>query len=74
MSYSCFDEQPDLVLEEDDYDETTDGISIDKMIFDNYCKDSYINIQFADDNEDGNVYSYKMINEDDEFIYFEYIG
>lgn len=73
MSYSCFDEQPDLVLEEDDYNETTDGISIDKMIFDNYCKDSYINIKFADDNS-GEIHFYKMVGEDDERIYFEYIG
>lgn len=73
MSYSVFDEQPDLVLEEDDYDETTDGISIDKMIFDNYCKDSYINIKFADDNSD-EIHFYKMVGEDDERIYFEYIG
>lgn len=73
MSYSCFDEQPDLVLEEDDYDETTDGISIDKMIFDNYCKDSYINIKFADNNSD-EIYFYKMVGEDDEKIYLEYIG
>lgn len=46
----------------------------DKFIFDDYQQGTYINIQFADDNDDGNVYSYKMINEDDEFIYFEYIG
>ena len=74
MSYSCFDEQPDLVLDELDYTETKDGIAVDKFIFDDYQQGTYINIQFADENDDGNVYSYKMINEDDEFIYFEYIG
>lgn len=32
MSYSCFDEQPDLILDELDYEETKDGISVDKFI------------------------------------------
>ena len=68
------DDEIDLVLEEVDYTETKDGIAVDKFIFDDYQQGTYINIQFADDNDDGNVYSYKMINEDDEFIYFEYIG
>lgn len=73
MSYLYFDEQPDLVLNETDYDETKDGISVDKMIFDNYRKDDYINIKFSDDNAD-DIYCYKMISEDDERIYFEYVG
>ena len=73
MSYSYCDEQPDLVLEEDDYDETRDGISIDKMIFDNYRKDYYINIKFADDNND-DIYCFKMVGEDYQRIYLEYIG
>lgn len=68
------DDDIDLVLDELDYTETKDGIAVDKFIFDDYKQGTYINIQFADDNDDGNVYSYKMINEDDEFIYFEYIG
>ena len=68
------DDEIDPVLEEVDYTETKDGIAVDKFIFDDYQQGTYINIQFADDNDDGNVYSYKMINEDDEFIYFEYIG
>lgn len=73
MSYSCFDEQPDLVLDEFDYEETRNGISIDKMIFDDYCKDGYINIKFVGDNSD-EIYCYKMVGENDERIYFEYIG
>ena len=52
MTYSCFDEQPDLVLDELDYEETKDGISVDKFIFDDYHKDAYINIKFVDDNSD----------------------
>lgn len=31
MSYSCFDEQPDLVLDELDYEETKDGIIMKKQ-------------------------------------------
>lgn len=74
MSYSCFDEQPDLVLDELDYEETKDGISVDKFIFDDYQKDTYINIKFVDDNDEDDVRSYKMVGEDDEKIYFEFIG
>lgn len=74
MTYSCFDEQPDLVLDELDYEETKDGISVDKFIFDDYQKDAYVNIKFVDDNDEDDVRSYKMVGEDDERIYFEYIG
>ena len=35
MKYS-FDEQPDLVLDELDYKETDEGISVDKSVFDDY--------------------------------------
>lgn len=73
MSYSCFDEQPDLVLDELDYEETRNGISVDKFIFDDYHKDAYINVKFVDDNSD-EIYCYKIISETDERIYFEYIG
>ncbi len=73
MSYSYFDEQPDLVLDELDYEETRNGISVDKFIFDDYHKDAYINIQFVDANSD-EIYFYKMVGEDDEKIYFEFIG
>lgn len=68
------DDDIDLVLDELDYSETKDGIAVDKFIFDDYQKGTYLTIQFADDNEDGNVYFYKMIDEDDEFIYFEFIS
>lgn len=69
-----FDEQPDLVLDELDYEETEDGISVDKFIFDDYQKDTYVNIKFVDNNDEDDVRSYKMVREDDEKIYFEYIG
>lgn len=74
MSYSIFDEQPDLVLDELDYEETEDGISVDKFIFDDYQKDTYVNIKFIDNNDEDDIRSYKMVGEDDEKIYFEYIG
>lgn len=74
MSYSCFDEQPDLVLDELDYEETEDGISVDKFIFDDYQKDTYVNIKFIGNNDEDDVRSYKMVGEDDEKIYFEFIG
>ena len=74
MTYSCFDEQPDLVLDELDYEETDEGISVDKFIFDDYQKGAYINIKFVDNNDEDDVRSYKMVGEDDEKIYFEYIG
>ena len=74
MTYSCFDEQPDLVLDELDYEETKDGISVDKFIFDDYHKNAYINVKFLDDNDEDDVRSYKMVGEDDERIYFEFIG
>ena len=66
-------EVADLVLDECDYEETDEGISVDKFIFDDYHKDAYINIKFVDDNSD-EIYSYKMVGEDDERIYFEFIG
>ena len=74
MTYSCFDEQPDLILDELDYEETKDGISVDKFIFDDYQKDAYVNIKFIDNNDEDDVRSYKMVGEDDEKTYFEYIG
>lgn len=66
-------EVADLVLEEDDYDETDEGISVDKSVFDDYQEGMYVNILFPDDNDE-KLFSYKMIGEDDEKIYFEYIG
>lgn len=67
------DDKVDLVLSIVDFTETKDGIAVDKYLCDDYQKGAYINIQFVDDNEYGRIYSYKMINEDDKFIYLEYI-
>ena len=72
-NYSKMFSEVDLVLDELDYEETKDGISVDKFIFDDYQKDAYVNIKFVDDNDEDDVRSYKMVGEDDERIYFEYI-
>ena len=73
-NYSKMFSEADLVLDELDYEETEDGISVDKFIFDDYQKGTYINIKFIDNNDEDDVRSYKMVGEDDEKIYFEYIG
>lgn len=73
-NYSKKLSEADLVLDELDYEETEDGISVDKFIFDDYQKDTYVNIKFIDNNDEDDVRSYKMVREDDEKIYFEYIG
>ena len=73
-NYSKMFSEADLVLDELDYEETEDGISVDKFIFDDYQKDTYVNIKFIDNNDEDDVRSYKMVGEDDERIYFEYIG
>ena len=73
-NYSKKLSEADLVLDELDYEETKDGISVDKFIFDDYQKDTYVNIKFIDNNNEDDVRSYKMVGEDDEKIYFEYIG
>lgn len=73
-NYSKMFSEADLVLDELDYEETKDGISVDKFIFDDYQKDTYVNIKFIDNNDEDDVRSYKMVGEDDEKIYFEYIG
>lgn len=73
-NYSKMFSEADLVLDELDYEETEDGISVDKFIFDDYQKDTYVNIKFIDNNDEDDVRSYKMVGEDDEKIYFEFIG
>lgn len=66
----------DLVLDEGDYerDDYHGEIRIDKQVFDDFVKHSYIKIQFVNDNGDDNVYTYIMESEDDEFITCEFIG
>ena len=66
----------DLVLDEGDYerDDNLGEIRIDKQVFDDFVKHSYIKIQFVNDNGDDNVYTYIMESEDDGFITCEFIG
>lgn len=66
----------DLVLDEGDYerDDYHGEIRINKQVFDDFVKHSYIKIQFVNDNGDDNVYTYIMESEDDEFITCEFIG
>lgn len=73
---SDYEDVPDLVLDEGDYecDEHLGKIRIDKQVFDDFVKHSYIKIKFVNDNEDDNVYTYVMDSEDDEFITCEFIG
>lgn len=70
------DDVPDLVLDEGDYecDEYLGEIRINKQVFDDFVEHSYIKIQFVNDNEDDNVYTYVMKSEDDKFITCEFIG
>ena len=72
-NYNKMFSEADLVLDELDYEETKDGISVDKFIFDDYQEGTYVNILFPDDNDE-KLFSYKMVGEDDEKIYFEFIG
>lgn len=64
----------DICLEEDDYelDENDGTLKIDKQVFDDFQKGTYINIKCLEDNGE-RVNSYKMISEDEDFIYCEYI-
>lgn len=66
----------DLVLDEGDYerDDYHGEIRINKQVFDDFVKHSYIKIRFVNDNGDDNVYTYIMESEDDEFITCEFIG
>ena len=70
-----FDLDPScLKLEEDSYilDPRTGQIKIDKCIFDDFHKDTYIDIKFLD--EDGvPVNRYTMVAEDDEYIYCDFL-
>lgn len=65
----------DLILDYDAYelDIKTGNIKVDKNIFDDFVPNTYINISFVDDNVDGRVSQYKMISEDDEGIFMEYM-
>jgi hypothetical protein len=71
------DEEADLVLDSEellDFDMRTGNIKVDKDIFDDFIPNTYVNIQFVDDNREDRIAQYKMISEDDEGIIMEYIG
>ena len=69
-------DEPDITLEEDDYtlDEKTGSISVDKQVFGDFVKDSYIKIHFTDDNDDDSYTEYKMVEETEDVIVMEYLG
>lgn len=53
-----------------EFDRITGNIKIDKDIFDDFVENSYIEIQFVED--DYNIVNtYKMVAEDEEGIYME---
>lgn len=69
--------EADLVLDSEellDFDMRTGNIKVDKNIFDDFVPNTYVNIQFVDDNREDRIAQYKMISEDDEGIVMEYIG
>ena len=63
----------DLVLDEDSYEATEDGIRIDKCVFDGFEQDSLITIEFSevfDENFGCNLcHDYLMVREDENWIY-----
>jgi hypothetical protein len=63
--------QPDIVLENStQYEPTEDGIKISKKAFSEFKKDAVLDIAFSVPD----VISYKMLSEDDNWIYCEFIG
>lgn len=63
----------DIVLDEDSYEATEDGIRIDKCVFDDFEKDALITVEFLevfDENFGCNLcHDYLMISEDENWIY-----
>lgn len=63
----------DIVLDEDSYEATEDGIRIDKCVFDGFEKDALITIEFSevfDENFGCNLaHDYLMVSEDEDWIY-----
>lgn len=67
----------DLILDSEElleFDLRTGNIKVDKSIFDSFTRDTYLNISFVDDNRQDRIAQYKMISEDGEGIFMEYIG
>ena len=66
---------PDLFLEREELlecDMKTGNIKVDKQIFDDFVPNTYINIQFVEDEDDG-IWQFSMVAEDDEGIFMEYL-
>lgn len=67
---ACSEAMDSIRLEDDDFILEPNGdIKIDKQVYDLFVQDAYIDILF----DDGSVDRYKMVKEDDEYIYCEYI-
>lgn len=65
----------DLILEMDDlleYNKRTHDIKVDKFVFDDYEEKKIIYIHFVEDDENC-IREYKMIDEDWEGIFMEYL-
>ena len=72
-----FDEEIDFTLDTEElleFDMKTGNIKVDKELFDDFVQDTYVNIHFTDDKRPNRIAQYKMISEDDEGIFMEYIG
>ena len=70
-----YKEQTDLVLEREELlecDIKTGNIKVDKQIFDAFVPNTYINIQFVEDEDEG-IWQFSMVAEDDEGIFMEYL-
>ena len=63
----------DIVLDEDSYEATEDGIRIDKCVFDGFEKGALITVEFSevfDENFGCNLaHDYLMASEDEDWIY-----
>ena len=63
----------DLVLDEDSYEATEDGIRIDKCVCDDFVQDALVTIEFSevfDENFGCNLcHDYTMVSEDEDWIY-----
>ena len=63
----------DLFLERSDlleFNDKTYNIKVDKSVFDDFVRDTYINICFVDWHED-EVFQYLMVSEDNDGINME---
>lgn len=68
-------ETPDLFLEREELlecDIKTGNIKVDKQIFDDFVPNTYINIQFVED-ENEDIWQFSMVAEDEEGIFMEFL-